>query len=664
MKKYQILFTSLTLLALVLAACQPAQTPTAAPPPTTAPASPTQAPAAATEVVPPTAAPAAPTQPAAQPTQATGQPGTATIKGTLNVTMIQHALCAWDSFWCTVEQGIKDAAEQMDVNVTILGPDKFDLERTASLIDQAVASKPDGIGLTVTDATLFKTPIMNAITAGIPVLAYNAGQGPIEDQIPYMTYLGMDEFQGGLQSGARMIAAGGKRGVCINHQVGHAGLDARCRGFVQAFTDKSLKADVLGIKGEDAAQSQTTISDFATANQDVDAFLTLGPSGATPFYAYLDASGMQPGSFYHGTFDTSPEIEAKIKDNTTLFAVDQQPYLQGYGAIMYLVMANRYGIKPALPVTATGPGFITAQDVGQAPEPDKPLKLSMVQHAMCAYDPYWCVVENGMKQAAEDMGVEVTILGPDKFDLEKTAALIDQAAASQPDGIGVTVTDPVLFKPPLMKAIDAGIPVVAYDTGQGPEKDQIPYLTFWGTEDYTQGYYGGLKLAEAGAKNGVCINHQVGHTGLDARCKGFVDAYTEKGISAEVLGVRGEDAAQVQTTISDYYTAHPDVDSYLTLGPAGSDPFYAFVEASALQPGSFYHGTFDISPAGVEAVKNGVTLVILDAQPFLIGYGTVMSLMLESRYHIHPATGISATGPGFIDKSNVQLVEALAGTYR
>ena len=53
------------------------------------------------------------------------------------------------------------------------------------------------------------------------------------------------------------------------------------------------------------------------------------------------------------------------------------------------------------------------------------------------------------------MGVDVTILGPDKFDLEKTAALIDQAVAAQPDGIGLTVTDNVLFKAPIMKAIDA-----------------------------------------------------------------------------------------------------------------------------------------------------------------------------------------------------------------
>jgi simple sugar transport system substrate-binding protein len=472
----------------------------------------------------------------------------------------------------------------------------------------------------------------------------------------------MDEYQGGLQSGQRLIAAGAQRGVCINHQVGHAGLDARCKGFSDAFAAQSLPVDVLGVKGEDAAQAQTTISDFYAANPDVNAFLTLGPSGANPFYAFLEAD--QPQGVLHGTFDLSPEIEAKIQDDTTLFAVDQQPFLQGYGAVMYLVQAKKYGIKPALPVTATGPGFIDKSLVGKQPEPDKPLKLVMVQHAMCAYDPYWCVVEKGMQEAAAQMGVEVTILGPDKFDVEKTAALIDQAVASAPDGIGVTITDNQMFKPPIQKAIDAGIPVVAYDTGLGPEKDGIPYLTFWGAEDYVQGYYGGIAMANAGAKKGVCINHQVGHTGLDARCQGFVAAYTEKGLAAEVLGVKGEDAAQAQTTISDFYTANPDVDSFLTLGPAGSDPFYAFVEAEGIQPGQIFHATFDISPAGIKAIKDGLTLFIMDAQPYLIGYGTVMSLTLYLRYGITPAMGVSATGPGFVDKSNVSTVEALGGTYR
>jgi simple sugar transport system substrate-binding protein len=363
MKKPNFVFTIMVLIVLLLSACQPAA-PTQAPPVATeAPPAATEVPPAATEAPPAaTEAPPAATEAPPAATEAPTQPPAGSGEA-LQFIMIQHALCAWDSFWCTVEDGINTAAEQMGIEVTVLGPDKFDLERTAALIDQAVAAQPDGIGLTVTDATLFKEPIQRALDAGIPVLAYNAGKGPLEDGIPYMTYLGMDEYQGGLQSGQRLIAAGAQRGVCINHQVGHAGLDARCKGFSDAFAAQSLPVDVLGVKGEDAAQAQTTISDFYTANPDVDAFLNLGPAGSDPFYAFAEAEGIQPGQVFHATFDISPAAVKAIKDGLTLFVMDAQPYLIGYGTVESLALYLRYGITPAMGVSATGPGFVDQSNV-------------------------------------------------------------------------------------------------------------------------------------------------------------------------------------------------------------------------------------------------------------------------------------------------------------
>jgi len=634
MKKLNIVLVLLALVCVLLSACQ--------------------------------ATPAASTEPAAeakaeQSAENGAEPIPAAAEGsnqTFKFVFVQHSLCTWDPSMCAVEDGIKTAAKQMGVEIEIMGPEKYDLDQTAALIDQAAAAKPDGLGLTITDPAKFKNSIKKAIDAGIPVIAYAAGSGPLVDDIAYLTYLGMDESQAGAQAAAKLIEAGAKKGVCVNDQVGSTAAEARCTGFVKAFTDKSLKAEALDVKSQDGKE----IADYFAANADADAVVTVGLSSAKAFYAFVDTA--KPAGVKHIAFDVNSDVEARVKDGVTLFAIDQQPFMQGYNAVMYLLLDKNYGIKPALPITATGPVFLDAKSVGVAAQPDKPVTLIMVQHAMCAYDPYWCVVQKGMEEAAQQMGVKLTILGPDKFDLEKTAALIDQAGAAKPDGIGLVVTDNVLFKTPIMKVIDAGIPVATYDTGLGPEQDGIPYMTFWGSEDYVQGYYGGLRMVSEGVTRGVCINHQVGHSGLDARCKGFTDALTEKGIPAEVLGVKGEDAAQVQTTISDYYTANSDVDGYLTLGPSGSEPFYAFVEATGLEPGSFIHASFDISASGVKAIKEGNTSFVMDAQPYLIGYGTVESLVLKIRYNITPATGISATGPGFVDKSNVEIVEKLAGTYR
>ena len=222
--------------------------------------------------------------------------------GGLSFIAVQHAECAWDSFWCTVQSGINTAAEDLGVDVTILAPDEFDLDKTASLIEQAVAANPDGIMLTVTDPILFREPIMKAINAGIPVIAYNAGSGPIADNIPYYTYLGQDEYQGGYLGGLRLAAGGGTQGVCINQQVGHTGLDKRCAGFSDALAESGIPAEVLAI-GDDPAEAATIIGDYYTANPDTDIFLTLGPNGANPFYVFVENEGLTADDITHGTFD-------------------------------------------------------------------------------------------------------------------------------------------------------------------------------------------------------------------------------------------------------------------------------------------------------------------------------------------------------------------------
>ena len=575
---------------------------------------------------------------------------------------VQHAECAWDSFWCTVQSGINTAAADTGVEVTILAPDEFDLDKTASLIEQAVAANPDGIMLTVTDPVLFKEPIMKAIDAGIPVIAYNAGSGPIADQIPYYTYLGQDEYQGGYLGGLRLAAGGGTQGVCINQQVGHAGLDKRCAGFADALAESGIASEVLAI-GDDPAEAATIIGDYYTANPDTDIFLTLGPNGANPFYVFVENEGLGADEIVHGTFDLGKEINANIESGLTMFGIDQQPFLQGYGGVTTLIHIVRYGILPALPVTATGPGFADAASLAKQPDADAPLSVIAVQHAECAWDSFWCVVQNGINTAAAEMEVDVTILAPDEFDLDKTASLIEQAVAANPDGIMLTVTDPVLFKEPIMKAIDAGIPVIAYNAGSGPIADQIPYYTYLGQDEYQGGYLGGLRLAAGGGTQGVCINQQVGHAGLDKRCAGFADALAESGIASEVLAI-GDDPAEAATIIGDYYTANPDTDIFLTLGPNGANPFYVFVENEGLGADEIVHGTFDLGKEINANIESGLTMFGIDQQPFLQGYGGIQALNLLVRHGIVPALPVTPTGPGFVDQGNLSVVQELAGEYR
>lgn len=308
-------------------------------------------------------------------------------------------------------------------------------------------------------------------------------------------------------------------------------------------------------------------------------------------------------------------------------------------------------------VMVASTGSVLGQDIEE-----EAIDIVLVAHAASAWDSFWGVVEQGNYDAAADFNVNLTILAPDEWCPACVVELIDQATALQPDAIGVTVTDGALFEDALQRALASGVPVLSYNSAdQRPEDERLP-IPYIGQDEYIGGFQGAQRMIEAGATAGVCVNHNVGNTNLDRRCRGFVDAMAQAGFEAEVLGIPNE-FAEAQAIISDYAAANPDVDSFMTLGPNGATPFYAFLEAEGFLPGDLVHGTFDLGPQIVENIRNGTTLFGIDQQPYIQGYMVVQWLAWNVRQGI-TLPGDVLTGPGFVDAANVDTVEALAGTYR
>jgi simple sugar transport system substrate-binding protein len=103
----------------------------------------------------------------------------------------------------------------------------------------------------------------------------------------------------------------------------------------------------------------------ALAAGPVDGILTLGPGGATPALDAIRASGLT-SRVQLATFDLSPEVLAAVRDGKMLFAVDQQPYLQGFLPVMLLAERARYGVFPSQgKLIPTGPNFVTKADAAE-----------------------------------------------------------------------------------------------------------------------------------------------------------------------------------------------------------------------------------------------------------------------------------------------------------
>lgn len=274
--------------------------------------------------------------------------------------LVSHAPDS-DSWWNTIKNAIGIAGKQMDVTVEYRNPPTGDLADMARIVEQATASDPDGIIVTIADFDVLSGPVQKAIDKGIPVITINSGTKEQSEKMGALLHVGQPEYDAGLGAGKRAKAAGVTNFLCVNHYITNPASVERCQGY----------ADGIGVElgnqmidsGQDPAEIKNKVSAYLRANPNTNGILTLGPTSAEPTIAALKDSG-QAGSIHFGTFDLSSEIAGAIKEDVIAFAIDQQPYLQGYLPVVFLTNYARYGVIPASHVNS-GPGFITKANIAQ-----------------------------------------------------------------------------------------------------------------------------------------------------------------------------------------------------------------------------------------------------------------------------------------------------------
>jgi simple sugar transport system substrate-binding protein len=289
------------------------------------------------------------------------------------------------------------------------------------------------------------------------------------------------------------------------------------------------------------------------------------------------------------------------------------------------------------------------------------LRFIVVSHGQ-ASDPFWSVVQNGVNQAAEDMGVQVEYQAPDTFDMVAMAQLIDAAVASQPDGMAISIPDADALGESIQGGIDAGIPMVSLDSGSDVAAE-MGMLTHVGQTEYEAGVGAGQRMGEAGVTTALCVNQEVGNVALDDRCRGFTDGLGESGGTVEVVEVDLNNPTEAQARIEAALSTNPDVDGILALGPTGAAPALEALSGTG-QLGTIQLATFDLSPDVLEAIERGDMLFAIDSQQYMQGYLPIVLLTLYATNLNTIANPVLMTGPGFVTQENAaEVIElAAAGT--
>ncbi|MGE3830741.1 MAG: sugar ABC transporter substrate-binding protein [Parvibaculaceae bacterium] len=258
-----------------------------------------------------------------------------------------------DPYWSVVKNGMDDAAKTLGVKAEYLAPETFDMAKMAQMIDAAVASKPDGLVVSIADPAALSEPVKNAVAAGIPVIVIDSGGSKLTRELGGLLYLGQSEYEAGVMAGERIKKLGLTKAVCANHEVGNVSLDDRCAGFA-----KGLGVDVPVLNGVmDPTEMKNRIIAFLNTNPDTQFVLTVGIGGAEPGLAALDELGLT-GKVKIGTFDLSPTILQATADGKMEWGIDAQQYAMGYIPVVMFDLWAKYKIAPIADYP-TGPGFVT-----------------------------------------------------------------------------------------------------------------------------------------------------------------------------------------------------------------------------------------------------------------------------------------------------------------
>ncbi|MFF9238945.1 sugar ABC transporter substrate-binding protein [Streptomyces sp. NPDC014801] len=275
----------------------------------------------------------------------------------MTVALVTHQ-SPGDTFWDIVRKGAEAAAAKDNIKLVYSADPNAGGQ--ANLVQNAIDQKVDGIAITLAKPDAMKSVVAKAGSAGIPVVGLNSGVSDWK-KLGLLEFFGQDETVAGEAFGKKLNEVGAKKAVCVIQEQGNIGLTQRCDGVKKTF---SGSVENLYVNGTDMPSVKATITAKLKQDTGLDYVVTLGaPFALTAVQSVGDAGSKAKVA----TFDLNKDLTKAIQNGTIQFAVDQQPYLQGYLAIdsLWLYKNNgNYSGGGEQPVL-TGPAFVDKSNVDQ-----------------------------------------------------------------------------------------------------------------------------------------------------------------------------------------------------------------------------------------------------------------------------------------------------------
>ena len=294
-------------------------------------------------------------------------------------------------------------------------------------------------------------------------------------------------------------------------------------------------------------------------------------------------------------------------------------------------------------------GSTTENDGNQeSKSSDEAIKITFVSPLVAS--PYFVVMENGIKAAAEELGVEVECVGTTVLDMNKWMEYVDAAIANESDAIITMTLNEAALTPAIELATEKGIPFILVDT-DAPDSSRISYL---GTNNKEAGRVLGeelIRLTNGEAKIGI-VSGALDQPNLNLRVEGFREAIADApGMEEIAFEVNDSDLAKGIEKAEAMLTAYPEINALVGIETFGVPGFSRVVEERGLQ-GSITIVGFDDTEDTINSIKNGIAHGTLVQRQYLMGYEAVKVAVAALRGEAYEE--IVDTGVIFLDQSNIE----------
>ena len=318
------------------------------------------------------------------------------------------------------------------------------------------------------------------------------------------------------------------------------------------------------------------------------------------------------------------------------------------------MMKNKIVLKIILVLFVT---MSCSDNKNKTEKPTNPITIKMVTHGQ-ATDPFWSVVRNGAKDAAESLGINFNYQSPQTFDMITMSQIIDAVISTNPDGLIISVPDLNALKKSVRSASEKGIPIIVINSGVDIMKE-VEILTYVGQSEYEAGIKAGKELLKYNITNALCVNHEIGNISLDQREQGFRRILNENNIDVKTIPIDASDPSETRESLRTYLSSNKNINGILTLGPLGAIPIMNLLTEIDVDK-KINLATFDFTPEIIDGILKGRISFALDQQQYLQGYLPVVLMNLYITNKNTPAYKKLETGPSIIDIKNAQDVLSLS----